>query len=150
VSLSLPGSWQQDNTVKTGVRDSGRDTENIANFHAPTVPGGDSKSWNTLSIDFDKNPGADFEGYFNTATLAVEKTYHTETMVSLHSSTMDISGHKGYELRFDAYQVRGYSFFTRTDSGMYIFAFNGPDRQRGVTKLQDDALDMAKSVQISP
>lgn len=150
VSLALPAGWQRDDTVKSGVRDYGRDTENIANFHSPTIPGGDRTTWNTLSIDFDRDPEADFEGYFNTATMAVEKTYHTETMVSLHSSTMDISGHKAYELRFDAYQVRGYYFFTRTDSGIYIFAFKGPDRQPGVTKLQDDALDMAKSIQISP
>jgi len=150
VTITLPAAWQQDNTLETGVRDYGRDTMNIANFYAPTVPGGAPSTYNTLHIDIDRNPGPDFEGYFNNATLAVEKTYHTETMVSLHSYPMDIAGRKGYELTFDAYQVRGYYIFSKTDNGMYIFAFRGSDREPGVTQLRDDVLDIYKTIQISP
>lgn len=150
VNLSLPGSWQRDDAPKSGVRDYGRDTVNIANFHSPTTPSGEKALWNTLSIDLDRDPGTDFEGYFNNATLAVEKAYHTEAMVSLHSFTMDIAGHKSYELTFETFGVKGYYIFTRTDNGMYIFAFRGSDKLPGANVLRDDVLDITKTIRISP
>ena len=75
VTISVPADWTRQDVLTSGVRDYGTTTVNIANFYSPGAIPGDQASYIALSVDVDQNPGADFEKYFNNATLAVGKTY---------------------------------------------------------------------------
>ena len=100
VTISVPAGWTRQDVLTSGVRDYGTTTLNIANFYSPNAITGDPASYTSLSVDIDQNPGADFEKYFNTATLAVTKTYGNPTTVEAHSYTIPISGYKSYRAGF--------------------------------------------------
>jgi hypothetical protein len=150
VTMSYPGTWKREDVVASGERDYGRTTLNIANFSSPFTIPGDTASYNILSIDLDKDPGTDFEGYFNKATLAVGKAYDTGDQGIIKSSTLYISGYKSYEMDFESRTMRGSYIFTSTKNGMYIFAFRGPNKPVPVQTLQAEKVDMYKSIRISP
>jgi hypothetical protein len=150
VTISVPADWTRQDVLKSGVRDYGTTTLNIANFYSPTIIAGDEASYIALSVDVDRDPGTDFEKYFNNATLAVAKTYGTPTTVEAHSYTLTISGYKSYELDFRTAAVKGTYIFTSTENGMYIFAFKVPNKPMVVQEFQDTIVDIYKSITISP
>ena len=150
VTISVPADWTRQDVLTGGVRDYGTTTVNIANFYSPGAIPGDQASYITLSVDVDQNPGADFERYFNNATLAVGKTYGVPLLTEAHSYTITISGYKSYELDFETAEVKGTYIFTSTENGMYIFAFKVPNKPRAVQAFQGAIVDIYKSIRISP
>ena len=150
VTISVPADWTRQDVLSSGVRDYGTTTLNIANFYSPHAITGDPASYTTLSVDVDQNPGADFEKYFNNATLAVGKTYGVPTQIEAHSYTIPISGYKSYELDFQTDEVKGTYIFTSTENGMYIFAFKVPNKPRAVRVFQGAIVDIYKSITINP
>ncbi len=150
VTISVPAGWTRQDVFKSGVRDYGTTTLNLANFYSPPAISGDQASYVTLSVDIDRDPGADFEKYFNNATLAVAKTYGTPTTVDAHSYTLTISGYKSYELDFRTPAVKGTYIFTSTENGMYIFAFKVQNKPQAVQVFQGAIVDIYKSIHISP
>jgi len=150
VTISVPAGWTRQDVLTSGVRDYGTTTLNIANFYSPDYIPGDRESSMSLSVDLDQNPGADFERYFNNATLAVGKTYGVPTMIEAHSYTITISGYKSYELDFQTAEVKGTYIFTSTENGMYIFAFKVPNKPPAVQAFQGAIVDMYKSIRINP
>ena len=149
VSISIPAGWTRQDVLTSGVRDYGTTTINIANFSSPNAITGDQASFTSLSVDVDQNPGADFEKYFNNATLAVTKTYGNPT-VEAHSYTIPISGYKSYNLDFQSDEVKGSYIFTSTENGMYIFAFRVQNKPRAVQAFQSEIVDIYKSIRINP
>jgi hypothetical protein len=150
VNISVPADWTRQDVLTSGVRDYGTTTVNIANFYSPDTIPGDKASYNTLSIDIDQNPGADFEKYFNNATLAVAKTYGDPTQVEAHSYTITISGYKSYEVDFQSSEVKGTYIFTSTKNGMYIFAFKGPNKPLAVQASEGEIVAIYKSIRLNP
>jgi hypothetical protein len=150
VTISVPADWTRQDVLTGGVRDYGTTTLNIANFYSPNAIPGDQASYTALSVDVDQDPGADFEKYFNNATLAVAKTYGEPTTVEAHSYTITISGYKSYELDFQSAEVKGTYIFTSTENGMYIFAFKVPNKRLAVQAFQDEIVDIYKSIRINP
>jgi hypothetical protein len=150
VTISVPADWTRQDVLSSGVRDYGTTTLNIANFYSPNAITGDPASYTSLSVDVDQNPGADFEKYFNNATLAVGKTYGVPTQIEAHSYTIPISGYKSYELDFQTDEVKGTYIFTSTENGMYIFAFKVPNKPRAVRVFQGAIVDIYKSITINP
>jgi hypothetical protein len=150
VTISVPADWTRQETLTDGVRDYGTTTVNIANFYSPNAIPGDKESYTSLSVDVDQNPGADFEKYFNNATLTVGKTYGVPTQIEAHSYTIPISGYKSYELDFQTAEVKGTYIFTSTENGMYIFAFKVPNKPRAVQVFQGAIVDIYKSIRINP
>src|SRR5665647_466051 len=150
VTISVPADWTRQDVLASAVRDYGTTTVNIANFYSPNAISGDQASYIALSVDVDQDPGADFEKYFNNATLAVGKTYGVPTMIEAHSYTMTISGYKSYELDFQNPDVKGTYLFTSTENGMYIFAFKVPNQSLAVEAFQHQIVDIYKSIRISP
>jgi hypothetical protein len=150
VTISVPADWTRQDVLSSGVRDYGTTTLNIANFYSPNAITGDPASYTSLSVDVDQNPGADFEKYFNNATLAVGKTYGVPTQIEAHSYTIPISGYKSYELDFQTDEVKGTYIFTSTENGMYIFAFKVPNKPRAVRVFQGAIVDIYTSIRINP
>jgi hypothetical protein len=150
VTISVPAGWTRQDVLTTGVRDYGTTTVNIAKFSSPIAIPGDSASYTSLSVDVDQNPGADFERYFNSATLAVGKTYGVPSQIEAHSYTIPISGYKSYELDFQTDEVKGTYIFTSTENGMYIFAFKVPNKPRAVQVFQGAIVDIYTSIRIHP
>jgi hypothetical protein len=150
VTISVPADWTRQDVLSSGVRDYGTTTLNIANFYSPNAITGDPASYTSLSVDVDQNPGADFEKYFNNATLAVGKTYGVPTQIEAHSYTIPISGYKSYELDFQTDEVKGTYIFTSTENGMYIFAFKVPNKPRAVRVFQSTIVDIYTSIRINP
>ena len=149
VTISVPADWTRQDVFTGGVRDYGTTTVNLANFSSPNAIPGDQVSYTALSIDIDQNPGADFEKYFNNATLAVGKTYGDPTQVEAHSYTITISGYKSYELDFQTNEVKGTYIFTSTENGMYIFAFKVPNKPLAVQAFQKKIVDVYKSIRLN-
>jgi hypothetical protein len=150
VTISVPADWTRQDVLTSGVRDYGTTTLNIANFYSPAAIPGDQASYVSLNVDVDQDPGADFERYFNNATLAVGKTYGVPSLIEAHSYTITISGYKSYELDFQTAEVKGTYIFTSTENGMYIFAFKAPNKPPAVQKFQEAIVDIYKSIRISP
>jgi hypothetical protein len=150
VTISVPADWTRQDILTSGVRDYGTTTLNIANFYSPNAISGDLSSYTSLSVDVDQNPGADFEKYFNNATLAVGKTYGVPTQIEAHSYTLPISGYKSYELDFQTAEVKGTYIFTSTENGMYIFAFRVPNKPMAVRTFQGAIVDIYTSIKINP
>jgi hypothetical protein len=150
VTLTVPADWTRKDVMADGVRDYGTSTLNIANFYSPYAIPGDWSSYIALSVDVDRNPGTDFEGYFNNATVAVQKTYEAHTHVEIHSYSLKISGYKSYELDFQTEQVKGTYIFTSTENGMYIFSFKVPNKPRAVQAFQSAVVDIYQSIRINP
>jgi hypothetical protein len=150
VTISVPADWTRQDVMADGVRDYGAATENIANFYSPPAIPTDRSSYIALGIDFDRNPGRDFEKYFNNATVAVQKSYEALTHVEVHSSPLKIAGYKSYKLDFQTEQVRGTYIFTSTEYGVYIFTFKVPNKPRAVQVFNGAVVDMYKSIRISP
>jgi hypothetical protein len=149
VTITVPADWTRQDVLTSGVRDYGATTVNIANFYSPNTIAGDNESYIALSLDVDRNPGADFEKYFNNATLAVAKTYGEPTLVEAKSYTITISGYKSYELDFRTSEVKGTYIFTSTENGIYILAFRVPNKPRAVSVFQGEIVDIYKSVRIT-
>jgi hypothetical protein len=150
VTISVPAAWTRQEVLTSGVRDYGATTVNIANFYSPVAIMGDQASYVSLSVDIDQDPGADFEKYFNNATLAVGKTYGVPSRIEAHSYTITISGYKSYELDFQTAEIKGTYIFTSTENGMYIFAFKVPNKPLAVQAFQGAIVDIYKSIRISP
>jgi hypothetical protein len=151
VTLTLPAGWTRADVMTSDNRDYGRRAIRIATFSTPETVPGDAKSVNTLSVDLDENPGADFEAYFNEATLATEQYYKTQldSHSIVKSSTLTVSGYKSYQLDFQTGDVKGYSIFTKTDRGMYVFSFLGENTPVAVRSLQGDTAGIVKSIAIA-
>jgi hypothetical protein len=148
VTISYPADWERQDVLTSGVRDYGKDTVNIANFFSPNVIPGDTRSYDSLSIDLDRNVAVDFDTYFNQATLAVGKTYGTQ--MEAHSYTIKIGGYDSYELDFLTKDVKGTYIFTKVDGSIYIFAFKGPNKPLVITALSDEIVGIYKSIQLNP
>jgi hypothetical protein len=151
VGIAVPATWTREDVGTDSEKDYGTTTTTIARFTSPAAIPGDEASRNTLSVDFDPNPGGDFEVYFNQATLALDSTYDTgQPHAIVRSSTIAVSGYKSYELDFQTDEVKGSYIFTSTDKGMYIFAFKGENKEGAVRALQSVITDMVKSITITP
>jgi hypothetical protein len=149
VTISIPAGWTREDVLTSGVRDYGTTTLRIARFTSPHAIAGDQASFTSLSVDIDQNPGADFEKYFNSATLAVTKTYGNPTLEA-HSYTIPISGYKSYDLDFQSDEVKGTYIFTSTENGMYIFSFRVQNKPRAVQAFQNEIVDIYRSIRINP
>jgi len=150
VTISVPADWTRQDVMTEGVRDYGTATVNIANFYSPCTILNDHSSYITLSVDFDQNPGRDFEKYINNATVAVQKTYEALTHAEIHSYSLKIAGCKSYELDFQTEQVKSTYIFTSTEYGMYIFTFKVPNKPRAVQVFQGEIVDIYQSIRINP
>ena len=150
VTLSVPADWTRENVFTIDVRDYGTETINIANFYSPQTMPDNPESYVSLSIDVDRNPGADFEGYFNNATLAIGHIYGLPSQIEAHSYTIMISGYKSYELDFQSAVVKGTYIFVSTENGMYIFSFKAPNKPQAVQEFRDEVGDIYKSIRINP
>jgi len=148
VTISYPKDWERQDVLTSGVRDYGLNTINIANFYSPNEIPGDTSSYNSLSIDLDQNVKEDFDQYFNHATLAIGKTYGTQ--MEAHAYLIKIAGYDSYELDFNTVDVKGTYIFTKTDGGIYIFAFKGPTKPIAVSALAGEIVDIYKSIQLNP
>lgn len=158
VTMSYPGDWQKEVTSETSMRDYGRVTTNIANFYSPDISPArtlslyqnhDTSRYTTLSVDVDPTPVADFENYFNLATLALQNQYG-QIVITKHnyqlkiSSADDFLGYPAYQIDFDTARMRGTYIFTNVDGTIYIFAFKNP------SPYSAEVLDMYKSIRIVP
>jgi hypothetical protein len=152
VSIAVPSAWTREDLLTSSDRDYGRNVVTIARYTSPVTIPGDTASKNTLTIDYDQDPGGDFEVYFNQATLALEESYKTQldSHSIVKSSTLDISGYKSYELDFQTSEVKGSYIFTSTEYGMYIFAFKGPNQQVPVHTLQGEMTGIIRSIRLTP
>jgi len=150
VTLTVPADWTRKDVMADGVRDYGTTTLNIANFYSPYAIPGDFSSYIVLSVDVDRNPGTDFEGYFNSATIAVQKTYDAHTHAEIHSFSRKISGYKSYELDLLTGQVKSMYLFTSTENGMYIFTFKVPNKPLAVQAFNSAVVDIYQSIRINP
>jgi hypothetical protein len=150
VTLSVPADWTREDVLTSGMRDYGTTTLNIANFYSPDTIPGNPESYIALSVDYDQNPGADFEKYFNSATLAVGAAYNAPQLTGARSYTITISGYKSYELDFEDSRVKGTYIFTSTENGMYIFVFKVPNNPTAVRAFQEANVAIYKSIRIIP
>ncbi|MCX6689838.1 MAG: hypothetical protein NTZ39_09170 [Methanoregula sp.] len=148
VTISYPNDWERQDVNTSGVRDYGKNTVNVANFYSPNEIPGDTFSYNSLSIDVDQNVQADFDTYFNQATLAIGKTY--DPQMEAHSYTLKIAGYDSYELDFQTKDVKGSYIFTNANGSIYIFAFKSPTKPIAIRALSDEIVDMYKSIQLNP
>lgn len=150
ITISVPGDWERQDVLTTGIRDYGQETINIANFFSPDEIPGDPQSYNSLSIDIDQNPQGTFDQYFNNATIAVGNTYSNPINIQAHSYALKISGFDSYELDFQSSDVKGTYIFTNAKGSIYIFAFKGPNKPAAVNALNSEIVDMYKSIQLNP
>lgn len=152
VSLTVPAGWTRGDVMTSDNRDYGRRAVRIATFSSPVTIPGNAESVNTLDVDLDKSPGADFEAYFNDATLAVGKYYQTQLDPHsiVKSGTIQVSGYKAYQLDFQTGEVRGSYIFTATDRGMYIFSFRGINSRVPVDTLQGEMPGIISSIILTP
>ena len=152
VTVTVPAGWTRQDVLTSDDRDYGKRTIRIATFTSPEPIPGNAKSVSTFSIDYDENPGGDFEVYFNQGTLAVEDYYKTQldSHSIVKSSTMTVAGAKSYQVDFQTEEVKGYSIFTNTDKGMYIFSFRTSGDPVAVRALQAEIMAIVKSVTIAP
>ncbi len=150
VTLSVPADWTREDVLTSGTRDYGTTTLNIANFYSPDTIPGNPESYIALSVDLDKTPGADFEKYFNSATLAVGAAYGAPQLTGARSYTITLSGYKSYELDFEDTKVKGTYIFTSTENGMYIFVFKVPNNPSAVKAFQESNVAILKSIRITP
>lgn len=150
VTLSVPADWTREDVLTSGTRDYGTTTLNIANFYSPDTIPGDRESYISLSVDLDRTPGADFEKYFNSATLAVGTAYGVPLLTGARSYTITIAGYKSYELDFENAEIKGTYIFTSTENGMYIFVFKVPNNPAAVQAFQKVNADLYKSIRITP
>ena len=150
VTISVPADWTRQDVLTSGVRDYGTTTINIANFYSPNAIPGDQASYTSLSVDVDQNPGADFEKYFNNATLAVTKTYGNPTRWRPTVTPYRYPAINPTNLDFQTDEVKGTYIFTSTENGMYIFAFKVPNKPRAVQAFQREIVDIYKSIRINP
>ena len=150
VTLSVPADWRREDVLTSGTRDYGTTTLNIANFYSPDTIPGDPESYIALSVDLDQTPGADFEKYFNSATLAVGAAYNVPQQKSSRSYTITIAGYKSYELDFENTKMKGTYIFTSTENGMYIFVFKVLNKPAAVQAFQESNVAILKSIRITP
>ena len=152
VALTVPADWTRADVMTSDDRDYGKRTTRIATFTSPAAIAGDTKSAITLNVDLDENPGGDFEVYFNQGTLAIEDSYKTQldSHSIVKSSTLQVSGHKSYQVDFLTEDVKGYTIFTNTDKGMFIFSFRTENRQPAVSMLQNEIMSIVRSITIAP
>jgi len=159
VTISYPVDWRKEEKDVKVLRDYGRNVINIANFYSPDIrsdraaaaaPNPDKSRYTTLSVDVDPVATADFERYFNLATLAVGNKYEnidiTKRNVVLRISITNAfpAGYKSYELDFDTGNMRGKYIFTNVDGTIYIFAFRNP------SPYSKEIEDIYKSIIIEP
>lgn len=159
ITISYPVDWRKEETDVKILRDYGRNVINIANFYSPDIrsdrafaaaPNPDKSKNTILSIDVDPAPVADFERYFNLATLAVQNRYQsveiTKRNVVLRLSITNTfsAGYKTYELDFDTPDRRGRYLFANVDGTIYIFAFRNP------SPYSKEIEDIYKSIVIEP
>ena len=152
VTVTVPSAWTRADVLTSDTRDYGTRAVRIATFTSPITVPGDATSFNTLNVELDQSPGADFEAYFNQATLALGKYYGTnlDSHSIVKSSTIQVSGYKSYQLDFQTTEVKGSYIFTSTDKGIYIFAFKGPNNRVPVDVLEGQITDIIKSITITP
>lgn len=152
VTVTVPAGWTRQDVLTSDDRDYGKRTIRIATFTSPEPIPGNAKSVSTFSIDYDENPGGDFEVYFNQGTLAIEDYYKTQldSHSIVRSSTMTVAGFKSYQVDFQTGEVKGYSLFTSTDKGMYIFSFRTSGDPVAIRALQAEIMAIIKSVALAP
>jgi hypothetical protein len=159
VTISYPVDWRKEDKGVTIVRDYGRTVINIANLYSPNIysdrinaagSNPDKQKYTSLTIDVDPVATADFERYFNLATLAVGNRYAdleiTKRNVVLRISITNAfpAGYKSYELDFDTEDMRGKYIFTNVDGTIYIFAYRNP------SPYSKEIEDIYKSIVITP
>jgi len=152
ITVTVPSAWTRADVLTSDTRDYGTRAVRIATFTSPITVPGDATSFNTLNVELDQSPGADFEAYFNQATLTLGKYYGTnlDSHSIVKSSTIQVSGYKSYQLDFQTTEVKGSYIFTSTGKGIYIFAFKGPNNRIPVDVLEGQITDIIKSITITP
>jgi hypothetical protein len=125
LTMNYPSGWAETQPGDCSPRDFGRTSCNIVNFYMPNAT---IATCRTFSIDVDTTPGTDLEGYFNNATLALEKTYQPLTSTS-PNSLYHVSGYQAYRLDFiKPDNSPEMEVFTITpDKIAYIFTYNGTE-----------------------
>lgn len=158
VTVSYPVDWNLEKKGGYVVRDYGRNVIHIADITSPDItsdraasaaPNPDKSRYTTLSIEVDPVATADFERYFNLATLAVDNRYESveitkrNVVLRISITNKNPAGYKSYELDFDTDTMRGKYIFTNVDGTIYIFAFRNP------SPYSKEIEDIYKSVIIS-
>jgi hypothetical protein len=158
VTILYPVDWRKEETGISVLSDYGRHVINIANFYSPDItsdrafaasPNPDTSRYSLMNIDVDPVAAADFEQYFNLATIAIEEQYPdadiTKRNVVLRISVTDtFPGFKSYELDFDTKDMRGKYIFTNVHGTIYIFSFRNP------SPYSKEVENIYKSIIISP
>jgi len=153
ITLSYPKDWEAQEAGDLAVRDYGKETINIVNFYSPG-----KDSYVTFSVDVDPSTTTDLEKYYNTAIIALQKSYpHWE--MTKHNAQLKISDNFAY--RID-YRI-SHEDSTKTDYGLqaytiikgtpYIFTYQAKDltpTDETYTANLDEAQAMIKSVSITP
>jgi hypothetical protein len=153
ITLQYPKDWEAQEAGDLAVRDYGKETINIVNFYSPG-----KDSYVTFSVDVDPSTTTDLEKYYNTAIIALQKSYpHWE--MTKHNAQLKVSDNFAY--RID-YRI-SHEDSTKTDYGLqvytivkgtpYIFTYQAKDltpTDETYTANLDEAQDMIKSVSITP
>ena len=153
ITLSYPKGWEAQEAGDLAVRDYGKDTINIVNFYSPG-----KDSYVTFSVDVDPSTTTDLEKYYNTAILALQKSYpHWE--MTKHNAQLKISDNFAYRIDYrishedstkSDYGLQAYTIVKGTP---YIFTYQAKDlnpTDETYTANLEEAQAMIKSVSITP
>lgn len=151
ITLSHPPDWVLEETGVPVTRDYGREVISIANLFSPEIPpwrrmagnNPDPSDHTILTVDVDENGGTDLEGYFNRATVALQRGYGSID-ITRHNFQLSIAGSRAYRLDFDAKDLRGTYIFTRAGGRVYIFSFSNP------TPFSSEIEEMVRSIALAP
>ena len=153
LSLSYPADWQLQGSGDLAPRDYGRTTYNLVNIFSPGTG-----TYAIFSVDVDPATTSDLEAYFNSAVVALQKTYPKMTLTS-HSAQLKVSGNNAYRVDYqyptDGTSQTSYGFqvYTIVDKTPYIFTYQAQNlvpTDKVYNNNLDDAQAIIKSVSFSP
>lgn len=153
LTLSYPKAWQAQESGELAMRDYGKTTTNIVNIFSPGTD-----TYVTFSVDVDPNQTSDLEQYYNSAVIAIQKTY-PGLQLTKHSAQLKVSDNYAYRADYQyshTDSVRkdyGFQVYTIVDKTPYIFTYqvqNLTPTDKTYANNLDEAQDIVKSVTITP
>lgn len=153
LSLSYPTDWQLQGSGDLAPRDYGRTTYNLVNIFSPGTG-----TYAIFSVDVDPTTTSDLEAYFNSAVIALQKTYPKMTLTS-HSAQLKVSGKNAYRVDYQyptegtSQTSYGFQVYTIMDKTPCIFTYQAQNlvpTDKVYNNNLDDAQAIIKSVSFSP
>ena len=153
ISLAYPSDWQMQGSGDLALRDYGKTTANLVNLFTPGTG-----SYAIFSVDIDPAPTSDLEAYFNSAVVALQKTYPKLTLNG-HNAQLRVSGKNAYRVDYQvptegtSQTSYGFQVYTIVDNTPYIFTYQAQNlvpTDKVYNDNLDDAQAIIKSVSISP